>query len=73
MEVTEFYSRMMPVEHGRNMFKLSRALLQNGDDNGVEAADLREKSNTYLKKRRSVEIESGTESTYDDLIPVYWR
>lgn len=71
--MTEFYSRLMPVEHGRNLFKLSEALLEYGDDSDSEVADLREKARFYLKKKLPDVIESNHESAYDDLIPVYWR
>jgi len=72
LEVTEFYSRLMPVENGRNYFKLSEALLQNGDDSATEAADLRDKAEFFLRKKSDT-IDTGIDSVYDDLIPVYWR
>lgn len=45
IEVTEYYHRAMPVEHARNLFKLSEALLQVEDDvnAAAEAATYREK------------------------------
>lgn len=73
LEATEFYSRLMPVEHARNLFKLSEALLRNADDSGSEAADLREKAVLYLRKKSPNVFETGTEKAYDDLIGVGMR
>ncbi|KAK7416205.1 hypothetical protein QQX98_005403 [Neonectria punicea] len=73
LEVTEFYSRVMPVEHGRSLFKLSEAVIQNTDVSTPEAVGLREKAEWYLKMKKPDVKDSGAESAYDDLIPVYWR
>ncbi|CAI6073766.1 unnamed protein product [Clonostachys chloroleuca] len=72
-EITEIYSRTMPVEHGRNLFKLSEALMQNGDEKEAEASVLRDEAESFLKKKRPDAIETGTENAYSDLIPIYWR
>jgi hypothetical protein len=64
---------MMPVEHARNLFRLSEALLQNGKDRAAEAADLRGKAEVYLKKKAPSVIECGTEKAYDDLIGIERR
>ncbi|CAG9981265.1 unnamed protein product [Clonostachys byssicola] len=72
-ELTEIYSRTMPVEHGRNLFKLSEALLQNGEEKEVEASVLRDEAESFLKKKRPAAIETGTEGAYSELIPIYWR
>lgn len=65
----------MPVEHGRNLFKLSEAMLRNGDQGTGEAAILREKAEVFLEKKRPGVTRTGAdlESAYSDLIPVYWR
>lgn len=73
LEVTQHFSRTMPAEHGRSLFKLSEAMIQNGDDSAAEAADLREKAESFLQKRDASVIESGTESAYDVWIPIHWK
>lgn len=75
IEVTQYYRREMPIEHGRNLFKLSEALLQVGDDvsAGAEATSCRDEAAICLKKKNKGLTDSGLESSYDDLIPVYWR
>lgn len=70
--MTEFHHRAMPVAHGRNLFKLSEALLQNGNDDISEAMELREKAEFFLKMKSNA-IQSGTENDYDNLIPIGWR
>lgn len=74
MEVTKFHVDKMPVEHARNLFKLSEALLQdNQDDSNDEAERLRDSAEIFLKRRKPDMVASDTESAYDDLIPIFWR
>ncbi|KAK0102761.1 hypothetical protein ONS95_006358 [Cadophora gregata] len=73
LEVTMLYDRSLPVENGRNYFKLSEALKQNGDDSAADAVSTRCKAEAWLAERKSGLVENGTESSYSDLIPVYWR
>lgn len=73
LEVTELYDRTLPVENGRNYLLLSKALTQNGDDSAAEVVTLRSKAEVCLKKKKPDVAETGTESAYNDLIPVYWR
>jgi hypothetical protein len=63
----------MPVEHGRNLFKLSEALVQNGDEKAAEALVLRDEAESFLRKKRPGAVETGTEGAYSELIPIYWR
>ncbi|KAI0893451.1 pfs domain-containing protein [Annulohypoxylon nitens] len=72
IEVTEIWHRIMPVIHARNLFKLSEALFQNGDDHALEARELREKADFFLKKKLDTD-ESSTENAYDNLIPICGR
>ncbi|KAH8703633.1 pfs domain-containing protein [Talaromyces proteolyticus] len=72
--VTKFHRNNMPVEHARNLFKLSEALLQDSDNNSLEKAeDNRKEAETYLKSRQSDMIPCDTEAAYDNLIPIFWR
>ncbi|KAI9842890.1 MAG: hypothetical protein M1837_006722 [Sclerophora amabilis] len=74
IEVTKFHMKTMPVEHARNLFKLSEALLQDShDDSHGEAEDLRNEAETYLKRRRPDVVACDTEDAYDHLIPIFWR
>lgn len=74
MEVTKFHRKSMPVEHARNLFKLSEALLQGShDDNPGEAENLRDEAEIYLKRRKSDMVACATEDAYDNLIPIFWR
>ncbi|PVH79292.1 hypothetical protein DL98DRAFT_655534 [Cadophora sp. DSE1049] len=73
LEVTKLYERTLPVENGRNYFKLSEALKVNGDDSAADAASTRSKVEAYLKEKRPDMTEMDTESAYSDLVPVYWR
>ncbi|KAB5571984.1 hypothetical protein GE09DRAFT_1185492 [Coniochaeta sp. 2T2.1] len=73
MAVTEFYSRTLPVEHGRNLFKLSEALTQNGEAHTAEADALRDRAEYYLRRKKPDVVEAGTEAAYDALLPIYWK
>ncbi|KAM7213095.1 hypothetical protein V8F06_011518 [Rhypophila decipiens] len=72
LEITKLWSRTMPVEHGRNLFKMSEALVQQPDCDGDEASRLRDEAEVYLRKK-SEKVDAGKEGSYDDCIPVYWR
>lgn len=65
----------MPVEHARNLFKLSEALVQDEDvdDGTCEAKDLRDEAEIYLKRRNPDLSACDTEDAYDSLIPIFWR
>ena len=53
MKITKFHREIMPVAHARNMFKLSKARLQDSLDNSLgEAQDLRDEAEIYLKRKR---------------------
>ncbi|KAI0096977.1 P-loop containing nucleoside triphosphate hydrolase protein [Nemania sp. FL0031] len=69
LEITSFYHRLMPVEHGRNLFKLSKAMIQNGDESIMEVADLRRKAEACLKSKQPGVNDSSTDSAYDNYIP----
>jgi ElaB/YqjD/DUF883 family membrane-anchored ribosome-binding protein len=74
MEVTKFHRKSMPVEHARNLFKLSEALLQDShDDSPEEAEGLRDEAEIYLKRRKPDVVACHTEDAYDNLIPIFWR
>ncbi|KID94052.1 pfs domain-containing protein, partial [Metarhizium majus ARSEF 297] len=75
MEMTKLYRKNMPVEHARNLFKLSEALLQDEDvdDSSCEAKDLRDEAEIYLKRRKPDVTACDTEDAYDSLIPIFWR
>jgi hypothetical protein len=63
----------MPAEHARNLFKLSKAMHQNGDESAAEAGKLRDQAESLLKSRDPGVNESGTESAYDVWIPIDWK
>ncbi len=47
----------MPVEHARNLFKLSEALLQDSlDDSHGEAQELRDEVEIYVKRKGQMEL-----------------
>ena len=71
--MTAFHKASMPVEHARNLFKLSEALLQDDHHSGAEASDLREEAEVYLKERNPNMSSSSVEKDYDMLIPIFWR
>jgi hypothetical protein len=74
MAVTHFHEISMPVEHARNLFKVSEALLQNDQaDNKDKAETYRTQAVTFLKKRIPDMITCDTEDIYDNLIPIFWR
>ena len=64
----------MPVEHARNLFKLSEALLQDSlDDSHGEAQALRDEAEIYVKRKRPDGVACDTEDAYDNLVPIFWR
>ena len=64
----------MPVEHARNLFKLSETLLQDShDDSSHEAETLRDEAEIYLKKKKPDVVACDTEEVYENLIPIFWR
>lgn len=64
----------MPIEHARNLFKLSEALLQDGkDDSTAEAESLRNEAEAFFKKRKPDAEKCDRESSYDNLVPIFWR
>ncbi|KAH0553214.1 hypothetical protein GP486_006614, partial [Trichoglossum hirsutum] len=74
MEVTKFHRKSMPVEHARNLFKLSEALLQdNHDSSSGEWENLRDEAEIYLKRRKPGVVACDMENAYDNLIPIFWR
>ena len=74
MEITKFHRKSMPVEHARNQFKLSEALLQDShDDSSDEAEALRNEAETHLKSRKPDVVTCDTEEAYDNHIPIFWR
>ncbi|UQC77217.1 uncharacterized protein CLUP02_02684 [Colletotrichum lupini] len=72
LEVTEFFGRTMPVEHGRNLMKLSQALSRD-EDRAEQAAIKLEEAAVYLRKKSPDAASIGSEAAYNELIPVYWR
>lgn len=74
IEVTKFHRKSMPVEHARNLFKLSEALLQDShEDSQVEAGNLRAEAEVYLRRRKAGLVTCDTEEAYDNLVPIFWR
>ncbi|KAF1961988.1 hypothetical protein CC80DRAFT_522601 [Byssothecium circinans] len=73
IEITKHHTKTMPVEHARNLFKLSEGLLQDSNGNEDEAEDLRDQAEIYLKRRDPDATEFGTEQAYDKYIPIFWR
>lgn len=74
MEVTKFHGKSMAVEHARNLFKLSEALLQdNHDDSPGEAEALRDEAEIYIKRRKPDVVACDMENANDNLIPIFWR
>ncbi|KAI0384927.1 hypothetical protein F5Y04DRAFT_276993 [Hypomontagnella monticulosa] len=71
MKVTKFHRSSMPIEHARNLFKLSEALLQ--DDQADKSAEARDEAEVVFKTRKPDAVRCDTESSYDDLIPIFWR
>lgn len=63
----------MPVEHARNLFKLSEALFQENTDPEGENEDLRVEAEVYLKRKQPNATSFDTEEAYDNLIPIFWR
>lgn len=64
----------MPLEHARNLFKLSETLLQDSHEGSLgEAEDLRDEAEVYLKRRKQDVVACDTEDAYDNLIPIFWR
>lgn len=72
LEITKFHANTMPVEHGRGLFKLSEAMLQDSH-NDDEAADLRDEAELYLLRRDPQAVEFGKEEDYDKWVPIFWR
>ncbi|QKX54573.1 uncharacterized protein TRUGW13939_01660 [Talaromyces rugulosus] len=74
MTVTRFHKMSMPVEHARNLFKASEALLQDDKaDSKDKAENYRMQAETLLKMRNPDIIACDTEDIYDNLIPIFWR
>jgi hypothetical protein len=74
MDVTKFQSKTFPVEHGRTLFKLSEALLQdNHEGSEQEAEALREQAEVFLERRMPDAGRFDSEEVYDRLIPIFWR
>ncbi|KAK6507665.1 hypothetical protein TWF481_006087 [Arthrobotrys musiformis] len=73
MVVTNFHRELMPVEHARNMFKLSEALLQADHGSDDEAEDLRDDAEVFLRRRDANIEETSTEDAYDKFVPIFWR
>ncbi|OAQ97307.1 hypothetical protein LLEC1_00074, partial [Akanthomyces lecanii] len=74
VEMTKFHAKVMPVEHGRCLFKLSEALLQDGyDGDAEEGRDLRDEAEIFLSRRDPKAVEFGKEDCYDVFVPIFWR
>lgn len=78
MEVTDFHKNNMPIEHARNLFKLSGAMLQkNPTDENLsslsEAERLRGEADAYLAMRVAYLFTYDREDAFDKLIPIFWR
>lgn len=63
----------MPVEHARNLVKLSEALRQSQDSDGDEVANLRDEAKVLLLKRNPLATDFTEESSFDVWIPIFWR
>lgn len=64
----------MPVEHARNLFKRSEALLQDSLDGSPKEAGIRRaEAEVHLMRRVPGETSFGTEDSYDRLVPIFWR
>ncbi|KAJ6010017.1 hypothetical protein N7522_005033 [Penicillium canescens] len=72
-EVTRFHKEQMPMEHGRNLFKLSEALTQDSPDDPDNAEKLLDEANTYLRKLKPNANIARSEEDFEDLINISWR
>lgn len=71
--VTEQQKKLMPVEHARNLFKLSEALRQEDLGDEDEADDHRDDAEVFLHRRDPDAVETGPEEDYDKYILIFWR
>lgn len=75
IEVTWVHRDKLPMEHGRNLFKLSEALTQDSPDNVHGAEELLKDADVYLKKDNpdaGAALASGEEA-FDHRINIAWR
>ncbi|KAK8108993.1 hypothetical protein PG984_014794 [Apiospora sp. TS-2023a] len=70
MEVTEIYKRLLPIDHGRNLFKLSEAMALGGDD---KATAMKDEAMRYLTPQAPQDMGVVTETTWNDLITISRR
>ncbi|OAQ95981.1 hypothetical protein LLEC1_02850 [Akanthomyces lecanii] len=72
--VTKFHQASMPVEHARNLFKLSEATVKAGClDKLHEIDDVRKEAENCLEKKYPDVASWETDDAYDSLIPIFWR
>lgn len=73
LELTKHHAKEMPVEHARNLFKLSEALHQDSYDNNDEVAEMRAEVEVYLRKRDPQAVEFAKEADFDRWVSAFWR
>lgn len=78
MEVTDFHKKKMPIEHARNLFKLSEAMLQKNPtgenlNSLSEAERLRGEADRYLARTLANVSTYDREDAFDKLMPIFWR
>ena len=65
----------MPVEHARNLFKLSEALEQTSTalQPPQEAEKLRKEAEALLREKHPEVHAANRDEDYDKFIPIFWR
>lgn len=73
MEVTRFHKDKMPMEHARNLFKLSEAVTQDDPEDLIGPDLFLKEAESYLKKAAPNATPAGTEDVYNQHINISWR
>ncbi|KAK8013187.1 NB-ARC and TPR domain protein [Apiospora marii] len=67
-------SRMMPLEHARNLFALSLVMSQDTSERSVaDAESLREQAKVFIQRHESCGSALDEEDTYSKSVPIFWR
>ncbi|KAK0609961.1 hypothetical protein B0T17DRAFT_593821 [Bombardia bombarda] len=76
MQITGFHQNLQdrPVEHARNLFKLSEAQSQDDKVDSIDKANaLREEAEVYLRKKDPDVVDCSTDEAYDRFVCIFWR
>ncbi|KAI7781720.1 hypothetical protein LA080_014486 [Diaporthe eres] len=73
MEVTRFHKERMPMEHARNLFRLSEAVTQDNPEDMVGPDLLLKEAESYLRKGSPNAILAGTEDVFNQHVNISWR